>query len=190
MICLDTVPEIGLTCDGSTSVGGVNRQMSVGSMSAVGKFQPLTKEDKQFAIQLADQICRSIRTDQDALEIRMAAVAAVDLAELQAAAAIPAVDPESYADMEGGLKMLKGTFAEFEKITEADLRMFQGLDPTDESSRAVLKAVLVSAGEVCDMEWAEMKGMVDQLMIKRLMAMDPQVRDVAAIRGESEQLSK
>ncbi|MEW5311788.1 MAG: hypothetical protein WDW38_003474 [Sanguina aurantia] len=60
--------------------------------------------------------------------------------------------------------------------------MFRGLDPTDESSRAQLKAVLVSVGEVCDMEWAGMKGMVDQPMIKRLMAMDPQISAANAFR--------
>ncbi|MEW5311787.1 MAG: hypothetical protein WDW38_003473 [Sanguina aurantia] len=95
MICLDTVPQIGPTRDGSTSVDGANRHMSLGSMSTVDKFPRLTEEDKQVATQLADQICRSIRTDQDALGVRMAAAAAADLAEPEAAAAIPAVDPES-----------------------------------------------------------------------------------------------
>lgn len=176
MICVDTVPEAGLIRS-STSIGGANRRSSIGirSMSTVGRFARLTDEDETFAMQLADQICRSIRADQDALAARMAAVVAADLAELEAVAAIPAVDPESYADMEGGQKMLKAAFAVLERITEADLKTFRNLDPVDEATRAVLKAVLVSAGEVSDGEWGEMKVRVDQAMIKRLMAMDPQV---------------
>ncbi|GAX85199.1 hypothetical protein CEUSTIGMA_g12618.t1 [Chlamydomonas eustigma] len=145
--------------------------MSSGNVGG-GSSGQISSNHFDFIKELAAAAGRAIARDQDQLADIMVKASVFKVND-DIGEEVLDVDPEPYADMNGGLKMFKEALNILKGLDDDSLQKFQSIEKPDDATIAVLRSILLAAGELADGDWMHMRKVTREL-IGKLVAMDPQ----------------